>query len=63
MRKWKPITSGVPYTCKDCPALAEALASRDRWRKIAENLYYGHSGQFDRLAEALFDFEKAVADD
>ena len=27
--KWKPFTSGKPYTCKDCPAYIELLADRD----------------------------------
>lgn len=35
MRKWKPITSGVPYTCKDCPALAQVIMERDYWREVA----------------------------
>ena len=26
--KWFPFKSGVPYTCKDCPALAEVSESK-----------------------------------
>lgn len=33
--KWKPFSSGTPYTCKDCPAYAELKADRDRWQTIA----------------------------
>jgi hypothetical protein len=36
--KWKPFNSGTPYTCKDCPAYAELIADRDRWRILAEFL-------------------------
>lgn len=63
MRKWKPIKSGTPYTCKDCPSYLEVVEQRDRWKRIATDLYHGRSGQFDRLAEGLFDYEKAVLDD
>lgn len=33
--RWKPFTPGTPYTCNDCPALAEVRAERDRWQTIA----------------------------
>lgn len=38
--KWKPFSSGTPYTCKDCPAYAELKADRDRWRNWAEEFFY-----------------------
>jgi hypothetical protein len=37
--KWKPFSSGVPYTCKDCPAYGELLADRERWKTIAHCSY------------------------
>lgn len=33
--KWKPFSSGAPYTCRDCPAYTELLAERDKWREVA----------------------------
>lgn len=36
--KWKPFTSGTPYTCKDCPSYAELKGDRDKWKLLAENL-------------------------
>lgn len=38
--KWKPFTSGTPYTCKDCPSYEELKADRDRWRNWAEEFFY-----------------------
>lgn len=38
--RWKPFTPGTPYTCNDCPALAEMRADRDRWKKWAEEYFY-----------------------
>lgn len=35
LMKWKPFSSGTPYTCKDCPAYVELSADRDRWRDVA----------------------------
>lgn len=35
MKNWKPFKSGTPYTCKDCPALAEVIMERDYWREVA----------------------------
>lgn len=36
--KWKPFTSGKPYTCKDCPAYTELKVNHDKWRSLAENI-------------------------
>lgn len=38
--RWKPFTPGTPYTCNDCPALAEMRADRDRWKNWAEEYFY-----------------------
>lgn len=37
--KWKPFRSGALYTCQDCPSFADLRDDRDRWRKIADDLY------------------------
>lgn len=34
--KWKPFTSGTPYTCKDCPSYTELRAERDHWKQMYE---------------------------
>ncbi len=56
--RWKPFTPGTPYTCNDCPALAEMRADRDRWFKLAD----GMAGCLDSSTEAgdlLADYEQA----
>lgn len=36
--KWRPFKSGVPYTCRDCPAYRELLAERDRLAKLLDSI-------------------------
>jgi hypothetical protein len=46
--KWKPFTSGTPYTCKDCPAYMEILEELQNLKKERENNGHlqiqGHQG-------------------
>lgn len=60
--KWRPFSSGVPYTCNSCPAYVELQAELDRWKKIAERL--ARWGAFQGDARFAFDeWEKAVCGD
>lgn len=54
--KWRPIRTGVPYTCQECPAFREAIADRDHWRLVAEALYNGEE-------TARWLYKKSVAND
>jgi len=38
--KWKPFSSGTPYTCKDCPAYAELKAETERLQAAIRHLYF-----------------------
>lgn len=33
--RWFSFRSGVPYTCRDCPAFADVDRDRERWRGTA----------------------------
>ena len=35
--KWKPFSSGTPYTCKDCPAYVELKAETERLQKLSDH--------------------------
>lgn len=55
--KWKPFTSGTPYTCKDCPSYAELDAETERLRAAIRHLYFNEGacyGDNCDLCELVF---------
>lgn len=59
--KWKPFSSGVLYTCQDCPKANELQLEVDKWRLIAQRFYDAYDKEGHEFA--VLSYEDAVRHD
>ncbi len=52
--KWKPFSSGTPYTCKDCPAYRSLSDELDAWKKLWSMATTAEDG-WRRIAQTILD--------
>lgn len=58
--RWK--NNAAEFAIKSREITNDLIKERNLWRGIADDLYHGRCGAYDRLSKGLESYEKAIGD-